>query len=81
MEFVKGQVVRCGAGRDQGGFFVIVGIDGRNALICDGRRRVLERPKKKNVLHLSATSTVLPDGSMRSNREIRNALRPFAGQG
>lgn len=81
MELKKGQVVRCGAGRDQGGFFVVLSVNGREALICDGKRRALERPKKKNVIHLSATSTVLPEGSMRTNREIRNALRPFGGKG
>ena len=81
MELKKGQVVRCGAGREQGGFFLVLAVCGRTALICDGRHRPLERPKKKNVIHLSPTSTVLPDSSMRSNREIRNALRPFLGSG
>ena len=81
MEFVKGQVVRCGAGRDQGGYFLILELCGRYALICDGKRRPLERPKKKNQIHLFATSTVLPDRSMRTNREIRNALKPFTEKG
>lgn len=79
MEFVRGLVVRSAAGRDSGGFFTVLKADERGVVICDGRRRSLEHPKRKNGRHLSATKTVLPESSLQTNREIRRALRAFSG--
>ena len=47
MEFVKGLVVRSAAGRDKGGLFTVLEVDGDYAIICDGRHRRLEHPKRK----------------------------------
>ena len=77
MDFVKGLVVRSNAGRDKGGFFVILDADERYAVICDGKRRSLSHPKRKSRKHLSATVTALPEGSIKTNREIRCALKAF----
>ena len=77
MEFVKGLVVRSAAGRDKGGFFTVLEADAQYAVICDGKRRSLDHPKKKKTKHLFATKTVLPEGSMQTNREIRCALKSF----
>lgn len=79
MEFDRGRVVRSRAGRDGNGFFVVLSSEKRIAVICDGRRRSLEHPKRKNLKHLSATCTVLPEDQMKTNREIRRALAPFMG--
>jgi ribosomal protein L14E/L6E/L27E len=81
MDFDRGRVVRSRAGRDGDGFFVVLAADQRSAVICDGRRRRLEHPKKKNLRHLSATGTVLPEEQMQTNREIRRALAPFSRGG
>ena len=81
MEYVKGLVVRSGAGRDRGGFFVVLEADDRYAVICDGRRRSLGHPKRKKQMHLSVTKTVLPESSLQTNREIRSALRVFQAGG
>jgi ribosomal protein L14E/L6E/L27E len=59
----------------------VLGADSVSAVICDGRRRSLEHPKRKNRKHLSATRTVLPEASLQTNREIRRALRPFNAGG
>lgn len=77
MEFVRGMVVRSAAGRDQGGFFAVLSADGVYAVICDGKRRSLDHPKKKKLKHLAPTNTVVPEPSMETNREIRKALAPF----
>ena len=77
MRFKRGLVVRSMAGHDQGGFFTVLSADEMFAVICDGKRRSLEKPKRKKKIHLAATTTVLSEGSMRTNREIRNALRSF----
>lgn len=79
MELRIGSVVRATAGRDKGGFFVILALEDGVPVICDGKRRSLEHPKRKNPRHLAMTATILPDSSMKTNREIRKALRPFYG--
>lgn len=54
-----GAVVQSKTGRDRYRLYVIVGVteDGR-ALIANGRLHTLEKPKKKNLRHL----TVLQQG-------------------
>lgn len=76
-QIARGTVVRSAAGRDKGGFFVVLSSEGRYALLCDGKRRPLERPKKKKHIHLAATNTAVPEQSMGTNREIRRALSGF----
>lgn len=49
MEFVRGMIVRATAGRDQGGFFTVLSVEGDYAMICNGKRRPLEQPKKKET--------------------------------
>lgn len=77
MEFARGLVVRATAGRDKDGFFVVLSLEGDYAVICDGRRRKLETPKRKNRKHLRVTNTKLEELSMQTNREIRKALHQF----
>lgn len=79
MDFVRGSVVRSRAGHDGGGFFVVLHSEGSFAVICDGKRRSLEHPKKKNRKHLAATASVLPENLMQTNRGIHRALVPFQG--
>jgi ribosomal protein L14E/L6E/L27E len=81
MDFVRGLVVRSAAGHDKGGFFTVLEADAQYAIICDGKRRSLTHPKKKKIKHLFVTNTVLPEGSMKTNREIRSALRRFQAEG
>ena len=76
-QLARGTVVRSAAGRDKGGFFVVLSVEGGYAYLSDGKRRPLDRPKKKKQIHLAATNTVVPDQSMETNREIRKALSGF----
>lgn len=76
MDFVRGLVVRSLRGRDKGDFFVVMEVSDRYVLVCDGKNRPLEKPKKKNPVHLAATNTLL--SSMNTNREIRRFLSVFA---
>ena len=75
MMLTVGTVVKAKAGRDKDGFFVVVKIDEGFAYICDGKRRRIENPKKKNVIHLHATNTVAD--SMDTNRKIRQFLSAY----
>ena len=78
MTIQKGSVVRATAGRDKGGYFVVLGTEGSFAFIADGRRRKVQRPKKKNVCHLAPVNTVY-EGSIETNPQIKKALREFNG--
>ena len=78
MDFEKGMVVRAKAGRDKGKFLVILEILGGYALIADGRRRRVEHPKRKKLIHLAPTKTV-HQGSLETNPKIKQILREFNG--
>ena len=77
MEWKQGQVVRSLAGHDKGCFLAVLEYAPPYAVVCDGKRRPLERPKRKKLFHLAPTGTVLPEGALKTNRQIRSALRPF----
>ena len=75
MNLEIGRVVCSRAGRDKGGFLAVVGHQGEYLLLADGKKRPLERPKRKRRIHLNVTGTVLGEQSLRSNRELRRALQ------
>lgn len=47
-------------GRFCGRLMVVVELKGAFAYICDGKRRRIEKPKKKKLCHLSFPSTDMP---------------------
>lgn len=48
-----GQVVKSKTGRDAGGIFLVYKVlDSEYVEIVDGKRRTLEKPKKKKMKHL-----------------------------
>ena len=75
MELTRGQVVKSIAGHDKGGFLIVLEVSPPIALVCDGKRRPLERPKKKKLFHLAPTATVLSEDALKTNRKMREALR------
>lgn len=77
MELQVGNVVRSKAGRDKGTFLAVVGMEGGYPLLCDGKRRPLARPKRKNPLHLAGTKHCLDLRLMETDRALRRALRAF----
>ena len=74
-----GRVLYSRAGRDKAEFLVVVGCEGNTLLLCNGKDRPLERPKKKNRKHIGLTNTVLDSGSMSTNRSLRRALNAYSG--
>ena len=77
MNIAKGSVVIAKAGRDKGGAFVVLDmINDREALIADGKRRPIERPKRKNIIHLQATRLVLD--RVTTNRQLRIFLKDIS---
>ena len=77
MELKKGSVVLPLAGHDKRTFQVVVDFDDKYAMVCDGKYRLLEKPKKKNLVHLKVTNTVLSDTDIISDQSIKRALKPF----
>ena len=78
MENKRGQIVSSKAGHDKGCFFAIIADENPYALICDGKRRPLEKPKKKKYIHLSKTNYVLSEDEMKTNRSLRKAIMKIA---
>ncbi|MCI8497756.1 MAG: hypothetical protein HFE85_05865 [Clostridiales bacterium] len=56
----------------------VLSAEGGTVLVADGKERPIERPKRKNSRHVQATSTLLSDCSLSTNREIRKALRTLS---
>lgn len=72
-----GTIVRGLAGRDRDGFFVVVRTDGGSVFICDGKRRPVDRPKRKNPKHLQKTRGFIPAEKLLSNRSIKKAINEW----
>lgn len=70
-------VVKSNAGHDKNSFYVLTDVlDGRG-FIADGKRRKLEKPKSKNLIHLSKTNTVFDMNELDTNLKIRRVLFAF----
>jgi ribosomal protein L14E/L6E/L27E len=76
----KGRVVKSLAGRDKGGFFVVVQFDGEFCFLADGKLRKLESPKRKKLKHVCVTKTVLDVDCLLGNRRLWVALRGLYGE-
>lgn len=77
MELKRGTVVYSLAGHDKGDFQVIIDHDEKYAKVCDGKYRPLERLKKKRLIHIKLTNSVLDESFLGTNKSIRNALKSF----
>ncbi len=80
MEIETGSVVLALAGRDKGGIFTVTApADGPFVLIADGKRRKIEKPKRKKRKHLQAIGRLSkPEAEAWTNRKLRKALKAFA---
>lgn len=74
---MKGTVVKSLAGHDKGTIQIVVGNAGKDILVCDGNKRKLEKPKRKNIKHLECTTNVLEESQILSDSAIRNALKEY----
>ena len=79
MEYITGRVVKASAGRDKDRFFIVTAVDEKFVYIADGKTRPIERPKKKNPLHLKPTNSVADN--VDTNRKIRRVLAEYQQKG
>ena len=77
MQPVRGLIVCSKAGRDCGCFMVVLEVKESGVLFADGKERPIERPKLKNLKHVTTTQITLPEEQMLTNRSIRHALNDF----
>ena len=70
----RGSVVVSSAGRDKGTVLAVLRLEPDGVWIADGRRRPLERPKRKNPRHVAETPFTAEEASMATNRELRRTL-------
>ena len=85
-----GRIVRSTAGHDKGQLFCVAGVDQTDCRLqlADGKRRRLERPKRKKLGHVKVLTPGeepfdhpvirrLQQGQPVSDRELRRALAAF----
>ncbi len=73
-----GRIVYSAAGRDRDSAMVIVGETADHLLVCDGKVRRLERPKRKNPKHLRFTNAYLEPEQLETNRRIKRELKAYS---
>lgn len=80
MQFQVGMLVRATAGKEQDGFYLVTALGQGFALIADGKRRTLAKPKRKNIRHLAPTGTVWETEGL-TDKALRTRLREYAAKG
>ncbi|MBQ7793879.1 MAG: KOW domain-containing RNA-binding protein [Clostridia bacterium] len=80
MDITVGSAVYARAGKEKGGLFFVVKLEGDFAYLSDGDTRRIEKPKKKRLKHLNKTNYVSEEisehcrnGSL-ENHILRKAL-------
>lgn len=74
MQFQTGMIVRSNSGHDRNRFYVLVKLEDRFGYIADGKRRKLQNPKKKNLLHLSKTNRIVELDQINTDLKLRRVL-------
>ena len=69
-----GNIVCSKKGRDKDRFMVVVGLKDGMPLVCDGKERPLNNPKRKNPKHVIKTDKKLSDNMFLTDRALRKAL-------
>ena len=77
MDFVKGQLVRSKAGRDQNHTFAVLDVEGEMLTLADGGRRSLANPKRKKRRHVAPTATVLGNELLKSDQPLSDAIKAY----
>ena len=81
MNVFAGDIVFATAGRDKDKPFVVLKADSQFVWLADGRRRRVEKPKKKKLMHIKhsmqsseSLRRTLKSGAVVTNPAIRKAL-------
>lgn len=74
MEFCKGDLVLCTAGREKNRLMCVSAFDGKYVYLCDGKERKFDNPKRKNPKHVKKTDKQISDIMCSTDRALRKAL-------
>ena len=74
MEFCRGDLVVCTAGREKEKLMCVIAFDGKYVYVCDGKERKLANPKRKNPKHITKTDKHYTDNMFSTDRALRKAL-------
>lgn len=84
MEIDKSDIVISLNGRDKGKYSFVVDKEDIYVMLCDGKTRRLEKPKRKKLKHVrlasnsdSRTAVKIKTGAKVTNSEIRRALAEY----
>lgn len=79
MKIETGMVVKSTKGHDMNSYYIVVDKLEQEGYFCiaDGKRRKLQKPKRKKVSHLQATDMIYESDKYLSNKMIKFALREF----
>lgn len=72
-----GRLLLAKAGRDKGSVFVATEIRQDCVFIADGKRRKLEKPKRKNIKHISPASDIVIRLDGMTNKKLRKCLLQY----
>ncbi len=77
MDIKRGQIVFVTAGKEKGRFMIVLSSDETSVMLSDGRKRPCDRPKRKNIKHVTATDTVASEETLAANSRVKSLLRNF----
>ncbi|MBQ4517030.1 MAG: RNA-binding protein [Clostridia bacterium] len=88
MDVFAGDIVYSKAGRDKDKAFVVLSVsDSQYAMLADGRKRLVDQPKKKKLKHLLKSghssayiANKLAEGEKVTNPDLKKVLAEFLNE-
>ena len=84
MEYQSGQVVYSKSGHDKGDTLMVLFVEGAYVYLADGKRRKIEKPKRKKMIHVQPTGYVdtvlvdkLAEGAYVLDADIAKAIKKY----
>ncbi len=77
----KGAIVRSTAGHDKGRLYVVLSAEGKNLFLADGRRRTMDKPKKKQIKHVEFTGAETDVSKLKLNAHVRKVIKNYISEG
>ena len=84
MEISKAHIVYSTAGHDKGALYFVIHVEASHVLLVDGKKRKLERPKRKNKKHVRfahcsehPVACRLRSGAPVEDKELRMVLAAY----
>ena len=85
MKISESDIVVSVNGRDSGKMFFVIGVDEEYVLLADGKRRRVDKPKRKKIKHVQLvsasggrTAEKIRSGEKITNSDLRRALAAAA---